>query len=110
MGLQSARRFGWVESCRVEAAQQWHAADAQSECLSCKACRWRRFVRAADAQRSALRETRALGSALRIAGRSVNTNVLAGVGTSGSPAPLRRFSGTGDEHGARHRGRADRAP
>jgi hypothetical protein len=33
--------------------EQRHAADVQLACLSCKACRWRRFVRAADAQRSA---------------------------------------------------------
>jgi len=32
-------------------ATQRHAADAQIACLSCNACRRRRFVRAADAQR-----------------------------------------------------------
>jgi hypothetical protein len=32
--------------------QQWLAADAQIACLSCKAILWRRFERAADAQRS----------------------------------------------------------
>jgi len=36
------------------AAKQRYAADAQSASLSCKACRWRRFVLAADAHRSML--------------------------------------------------------
>lgn len=38
-------------SCAQRLVQQWHAADAQLACLSCKTCRCGRFVRAADAQR-----------------------------------------------------------
>jgi hypothetical protein len=46
---------------------------------------------------------------LPTASENQNKNVLAGVGPSGSPDILRRYSGPGDEHGASHRGRADRA-
>jgi hypothetical protein len=58
IGSASAR-LAWVRSGKEIASfhgkhtQQRHVADAQSTCLSCKACRWRRFVRAADAQRLA---------------------------------------------------------
>jgi hypothetical protein len=40
----------WQDYSNNGATQQWHAADAQLACLSCKARRWRQFVRAADAQ------------------------------------------------------------
>ena len=46
----------------------------------------------------------------RIEGRRVDTNVLTGMDTPGSTAPLDRRSGAGDEYGARYRGRADSAP
>jgi hypothetical protein len=57
------------------ALEQRHAADAQLACLSCKAILWRRFVRAADAQRYALSPTQRSIANLRLAESYVSQEV-----------------------------------
>jgi hypothetical protein len=96
---------GGYSNCAERFVQQPAAADALQLTLRSRFRAWlRRGVRL-------LRETMlSVEGEPRIEGRGVDTNARAGMGTSGSPAPLDCCSGAGDEYGTRHRGQADTAP